>query len=86
MNIGYQFEPKDRLLHIAVVAPTFAQDFQEVAPAMISAISDCSDILLLIEVKEVRSTDRTDDQDLEFFLLNQIKNDVARLAIACPVA
>ena len=84
MTISYEVDRDNRILHVIVTAPTVIGDYQSIMPSMIREISDCGTISLLLEVRRFLSDEGYDGHDLGFYFLNQIKNNVARLAIACP--
>jgi len=84
MSISYELNNADSFLRIVVAVPTSIEDYQNVMPKMIREISDCGNVLLLIEVNNVLPNINPKAHDLGFYFINRIKTDIARLAIACP--
>ena len=84
MALSYELNSDDRFLHLVVTVPTSMEDYQIVMPKMTQEISDCGNVLLLLEVRNVLPNIKPQAHDLGFYFINQIKTDIARLAIACP--
>jgi hypothetical protein len=83
MSLSYIFDSNHRLLHITADGPSSIGDFEDVIPDMLQEISDKKDILLLIELHGFLLSERPQNHDLGFFLINQIKSQVAKCAFVC---
>jgi hypothetical protein len=81
--LSYIFDENQRLLHIIANGPSPIGDYEGAVPGMLQEISDKKDILLLIEIHGFVLGDRPQSHDLAFFLINQIKSQVAKCAFVC---
>lgn len=86
MPFTYDFERDAGLLHIVVTGPAAVRDYQDIMPRIIGELRDAADVLMLVEIREFAPDERTQDHDLGFFFINEIKEAVAKLAIVCPDA
>lgn len=84
MTFRYEFDSNSTLLHLIVTVPTSVEDFQSVMPEIIQRISHAKNLRILIEVDRIREQKTFQDHDLGYYFINQIKESIARLAIACP--
>ena len=72
------------LLHLTVLGSSTLEDFQESMPDIISAFRSGKHSKLLLQVKNLNESDNYIDPDLEFWVINQIKVWVTKMAIVCP--